>query len=165
MKHLQTLRQFQSEKKIDEILYIVENEISELVGNEEINEEELIAEGAFFQVVGYLFGLPWMLLRQSMRFFKKRQKIRNAMMKIDDPAKKEALKKQLKQLKYEELRAKEKMEEKKEELEAKKKELQSSATPEEKEKAAKAKAKADAKYKKAKADFEKEKKEFHGFEV
>tara|TARA_B110000879_G_C10872538_1_gene393523 strand:- start:48 stop:545 length:498 start_codon:yes stop_codon:yes gene_type:complete len=165
MKHLQTPAQFQSEKKIDEVLDIVENEISELEGNEEINEEELITEGAFWQVMGYLFALPWQILRQTIRFFKKKQKIRNAMEKIDDPAKKEALKKQLEKLKYEEVRAKEKMEEKKEELEAKKKELMAAATPEEKAKAAKAKEKADKKLAKAKADFEKEKKQFHGFEV
>jgi len=163
MKHLQTLEQFQSEKKIDEVLDIVEAEISK-IGDIGINEE-LIAEGAFWQVAGWVFLFPWMLLRQTVRFFKKGQKIKNAIAKVNDPKKKEVLKKQLKALKYEELRAKEKMEAEKKKVEAKRKELAKTATPKEKAKAQEAKEKADVKYKKAKADFEKEKEKFHGLEI
>ena len=74
-----------------------------------LNEELELNEGAVGQVLGWVFVPALMALRQGIRFAKKRQKIRNAVRNESDPKKKEALRKSLKELKYEELRAKEKM--------------------------------------------------------
>lgn len=130
-----------------------------------LNEELKLNEGAVGQVLGWVFVPAFMALRQGIRFAKKRQKIRNAVRNESDPKKKEALRKSLKELKYEELRAKEKVDQKKKELQDKIKQGKANMTPKEKEQYNKEKAKKQAELDKAEAKFKKEMEEFHGFEV
>lgn len=150
---------------IDENQY--DNTIEELdIIIEGLENSEELNEGLIGQVLGWVFVPYMMLIRQSYRFLKKKQKIKKMLANPNlTPEKKAKLKEQLKDLKYEEVKAKEEVEKKKQELEDKIKAKKAKMTPEEKEEYEKAAAKKKAEVAKAQAKLDKEMDKFHGLEV
>jgi hypothetical protein len=134
---------------IDENQY--NNTIEELnVTIEGLENVEELNEGVIGQVLGWVFIPYLMLIRQGYRFLKKKQKIKKMLANPKlSPEKKAKLKDQLKDLKYEEVKAKEEVEKKKQELEDKIKAKKADMTPEEKEEYQKAADKKRAEVEKA----------------
>jgi len=150
---------------IDESEY--DNTIEELdVIIEGLENTEELNEGLIGQVLGWVFVPYMMLIRQGYRFLKKKQKIKKMLANPNlTPEKKAKLKEQLKDLKYEEVKAKEEVEKKKQELDDKIKAKKAAMSPEEKEQYSIAAAKKEAEVEKAQRKLDKEMEKFHGLEV
>ena len=114
-----------------------------------------LSEGLLKQAIGYYFFFPLTVLRLAHQFLSKKMKIKKMVAKETDPKKKEALKKELKALKYEEVKQTQKLKKKQAEMKAKEKATKAKMTPEEKEKFAKEKAKMQKKIDKEKAKLDK----------
>ena len=128
--------------------------------------ENKLNEGLIGQVLGWTFLPLLMLIRQGYRSWKKKKKIYKMLSNPKlSPEQKEKLREQLKGLKYEEVKAKEKVEQKKEELEEKIKAAKADMTPEEKKKYQKQADKKRKELRKAQDKLDKEMSKFHGLEV
>jgi len=149
----------------EEILLTV-NDILESANNEtRIQLEELthsIDEGVVKQIIGWTLFPQISLLNVLYQFMRRRGKIKRMLAKETDPKKKEALRQELKTLKYEEVKAKEKVKAKEEELDDKIKMSKQDMSPEEREQFQKEMAKKRKELEKAREKFNKEKEKFHG---
>jgi predicted esterase YcpF (UPF0227 family) len=150
---------------IDENQY--DNTIEELdIIIEGLENSEELNEGLVGQVLGWVFFAEFMIIRQGYRWLKKKQKIKKMLANPKlTPEKKAKLKEQLKDLKYEEIKAKEEVEKKKQELDDKIKAKKAKMTPEEKEEYERAAAKKRAEVEKAQRKLDAEMDKFHGLEV
>jgi len=159
MKHIKLFEEFvTSQENIDVIVESASNEAK-------IQLDEFtysVDEGALKQVIGWTFFPALSLMNVGYQLIRKKAKIKKMLDKESDPKKKEALKKELKTLKYEEVKAKEKIKKKEEELDAKIKAAKAKMTPEEKEKLSKEMAKKKEELAKAKEKFKKEKEQSSG---
>jgi hypothetical protein len=128
-----------------------------------INEQlSSLNEGVLKQIVGWTFFPAISVLNVAYQFFRRRSKIKKMIAKETDVKKKNALKKELETLNYEEVKAKEKVKIKEDELKDKIKAAKSKMTPEEREQLDDELAKKRKDLEKAKEKFNKEKQEFQG---
>ena len=151
MKHIKLFEQFASEN--DESL--IETEII-------LGEYNLLEEGWFKQVIGYTFFLPLTLTNVLYQLTKKKIKIKRMLKNETDPKKKEALRNELKGMKYEEVKVKEKIEGQKKKMKEAADKAKGNATPEEKEKYRKQREKMQNKLDKQKAKLAAAQDEFNG---
>lgn len=153
------------------------NEAVEIIVNEEIvrlNEEletlvlesedyELVNEGLVKQIIGWLFLPQLTLLNVLRQYTLKKIKIKRMLAQETDPAKKENLRQELKKMKYEEVKAKEKVQKIKKDNEAKANAAKSkNMSPEDRAAYNAQKAKMKAKLDKAEADLRKVQGEYNG---
>ena len=114
MKTMKKVKLFEDYVEIQiEIFNIDENQYDDTIEDLDsiIENAEEINEGLFTAVAGLI------LIRQGYKFLRKRAKIKKMLAASDlDPAQKEKLKKQLKKLKYDEVKAVEKIEKQKEQI-------------------------------------------------
>ena len=111
---------------------------------------ELIEEGWLKQALGYTLFMPLTLLNIVYQFTMKKIKIKKMLKNETDPKKKAKLKEELKGIKYEEAKAKEKVEDQKAKMKDAADASKGNASPEEKEKYKKEKAKMQKKLDKQK---------------
>ncbi len=149
----------------DEIFNLDENQYDDTIEDldsiiENFENAEEINEGLFTAVAGLI------LIRQAYKFLRKRAKIKKMLAASDlDPAQKEKLKKELKKLKYDEVKAIEKIEKQKEQMRAKEEAKKKGMSPEQKEKFQKEIDKKQKELDKAKAKFDKEKEKLDALEA
>lgn len=145
----------------------IDNEYNALL--EEFNSEmiaeglEDLNEGLVKQILGWMF-LPQLTLLNTLRQYAlKKIKIKKMLAQETNPAKKEKLKQELKSMKYEEVKAKEKIQKLKKDNEQKAKEARRKPmSPEEKAKYDAQKLKMKKKIDKAQADLRKVQGEYNG---
>ena len=140
--------------------YISTNEQFSIL--EEAIEFSLLEEGWLKQVLGYTFFLPLTLTNALYQLTMKKIKIKKMLKSETDPKKKEALQQELKGMKYEEVKIKEKIEDQKSKMKDAADAQKGKASPEEKEKYAKQKEKMQAKLDKQKEKLKKAQGEFNG---
>lgn len=156
---------------INTILNIDENEYDNTIEEldviiEGLDNTEELNEGLVGQVLGWVFFAEFMIIRQGYRWLKKKQKIKKMLANPNlTPEQKAKLKEQLKNLKYEEVKAKEEVEKKRQEMDDKIKAKKAAMTPEEKEQFQREADKKKAEVAKAQAKLDKEMDKFHGLEV
>ena len=109
MKHIKLFEEFvTSQENVDIIIESASNEAK-------IQLDEFtysVNEGVLKQIIGWTFFTPLTLLNVAYQFFRRRGKIKRMLAKEQDPKKKEALRQELETLKYEEVKAKEKVDRK-----------------------------------------------------
>ena len=155
MKLIKTFEQFVNESKANEELDLLEADML-------YEEYHLLEEGWLKQIIGYTFFLPLTLMNGLRQIVLKKIKIKKLIKKETDPKKLDALTAELKGLKYEEVKAKAKVEKQKEKLKKQVDSTKSDATPEEKAKYKKQKEKMEKKLAKAEQDYRLSKLEFQG---
>jgi len=148
MKHLQLFEQFELNIENDKVLEAAYNaEIESILLEEEFTS---LDEGLLKQVIGWVF-LPGLSLMNVLRqLVLKKIKIKKMLANETNPKKKEKLKAQLKQMKFEEVKQKEKMEKLKQDNKPKVDAAKGKLSPEEKEAYAKSQKKFKKKMDKAK---------------
>jgi hypothetical protein len=154
MKTIKTFEEFVTES--------INTNLDLLEADTIFEEYDLLEEGWLKQIIGYTFFLPITLLNGLRQIISKKIKIKRMMNKETDPKKLDALADELRGLKYEEVKAKEKVEKQKEKMKKQAESMKSNATPEEKEKYKQQKEKMEKKLAKAEQDYRMSKLEFQG---
>ena len=131
MKHVKLFEQFlnDTDSSID-----LNNEAENI-----FESYTLLEEGWLKQVIGYTFFLPLTMVNLLYQLTMKKIKVKKMLKNETNPKKKEALKQQLKGMKMEEVKVKEKIEDQKLKMKDQASKAKSNATPEEKAKYAKQK--------------------------
>jgi phosphoglycerate-specific signal transduction histidine kinase len=114
-------------------------------------------EGLIRSTLAWTLFMPFTLFNVTTKFFKKKEKIKKMIAIEQDPKKKEALRKELETLNYEEVKAKEKVKMKEEELKDKIAAAKRKMTPEERKQFDKEMKKKREELEKAKEKFSEEK--------
>lgn len=123
---------------------------------------EILEEGWLKQALGYSFFLPLTLNNLMYQLLMKKIKVKKMLKNEKDPKKREALKQELKGMKYEEVKIKDKIEDQKAKMKDAANASRSKATPEEKAKYQKEKAKMQAKLDKQKEKLRKAQSQYNG---
>jgi hypothetical protein len=154
MKHVKLFEQFlnDTDSSID-----LNNEAENI-----FESYTLLEEGWLKQVIGYTFFLPLTMVNLLYQLTMKKIKVKKMLKNETNPKKKEALKQQLKGMKMEEVKVKEKIEDQKLKMKDQASKAKSNATPEEKAKYAKQKKAMQDKLNKKKEELRKAQGQYNG---